>query len=180
MCRSSVDHERETSRRPWPPAGPIWHLAWAFDGHSSSRAPACFYALVFPFYWWTAVSSGNVRIRDYYNQFTNSILAGHIDMPFRPPKGLRPPKNPYDPALNSTYQRWYHDLILYHGHFYLSWGTTPASPCSFPRCPRGWGHAGQPGGRDLQLRWPVLRGAAVPDDPRPLPARDVTFRSRSR
>ena len=49
---------------------------------------ACFYALVFPFYWWTAVSSGNVRIRDYYNQFTNSILAGHIAMPFRPPKGL--------------------------------------------------------------------------------------------
>ena len=93
---------------------------------------ACFYALVFPFYWWTAVSSGNVRIRDYYNQFTNSILAGHIAMPFRPPKGLLALKNPYDPALNSTYQRLYHDLILYHGHFYLSWGTTPVFTLFLP------------------------------------------------
>jgi hypothetical protein len=93
---------------------------------------SCFYALVFPFYWWTAVSSGNVRIRDYYNQFTNSILAGHIDMPFRPPKGLLALKDPYDPALNSTYQRWYHDLILYHGHFYFSWGTTPVFTLFLP------------------------------------------------
>jgi hypothetical protein len=92
----------------------------------------CFYALVFPFYWWTAVSSGNVRVRDFYNQFTNSILAGHIDMPYRPPKGLLALKNPYDPALNSTYHRWYQDLILYHGHFYFGWGTTPVFTLFLP------------------------------------------------
>jgi len=93
---------------------------------------ALFYALVFPFYWWTAVSSRNIHVRDFYNEFTDSILAGHLDMPYRPPKGLVALSNPYDPTLNAPYQRLYHDLILWHGHFYIGWGTTPVFTLFLP------------------------------------------------
>jgi hypothetical protein len=93
---------------------------------------ACFYALVFPFYWWTAVSSGNIHVRDYYNEFTNSVLAGHLDMPYRPPKGLLALANPYEPNQNGVYQNLYHDLILWHGHFYFSWGVTPVFTLFLP------------------------------------------------
>ena len=91
-----------------------------------------FYCVVFPYYWWTAVSSGPSGIPDYYNQLTDSFLAGHLDMLYQPPKGLLRLANPYLSSENGAYQHQYHDLILWHGHFYIGWGVTPVVTLFLP------------------------------------------------
>jgi hypothetical protein len=82
------------------------------------------------FYMWTAATSiafdfGPVN-QDVYNLMATGFLHGHTYLPVPVPSGLAHLANPYDPAQNASYQAGYHDLSLYHGRFYSSWGPSPA------------------------------------------------------
>jgi hypothetical protein len=89
-------------------------------------------ALVACFYVWTATSSANpIRLgggkTDYYNLQSDAFLHGQLSLLVQPAKGLLELPNPYDPVANGRYRaEGIHDLSLYSGHFYLSWGPTPA------------------------------------------------------
>jgi hypothetical protein len=85
------------------------------------------------FYFWTALSNGKNATQEAtgldYNQLATGLLHGHLYLPTQPPHGLVALSNPYNPLLNAPYQGLngvHHDLSYYHGHFYLSWGPTPA------------------------------------------------------
>jgi hypothetical protein len=89
------------------------------------------------FYFWTATSSDNPIVfhaqqTDYYNQLANGFLKGELSIPKVPPTGLVHLADPYDPNQNAPYQAQFHDLSLYHGHFYLSWGPTPVLTLFIP------------------------------------------------
>ena len=43
----------------------------------------------------------------------------------RCPPGLLHLADPYNPSQNAPYAAAYHDLVLYHRHFYSQWGPTP-------------------------------------------------------
>jgi hypothetical protein len=82
------------------------------------------------FYMWTAATSVGFDFsssnNDLYNELTTSFLHGHSYLPITPPAGLLQLKDPYDPAQNAAYSNGaFHDLSLYHGHFYSQWGPTP-------------------------------------------------------
>jgi hypothetical protein len=85
--------------------------------------------LVLAFYMWTAASSIPFTFptvdTNVYDQLTTAFLHGHTYLPITPPPALLHLPNPYDPAQNAPYQAAYHDLALYHGHFYSQWGPTP-------------------------------------------------------
>jgi hypothetical protein len=83
------------------------------------------------FLYWTVTSSGDPislggSQTDYYNQLADGFLKGHLYLLTEPPKALLQLADPYNYAQNAPYQVGFHDLSLYHGHFYLSWGPTPA------------------------------------------------------
>jgi hypothetical protein len=91
------------------------------------------YAIASLFYLWTALSNGKNATQEAtgpdYNQLATGFLHGHLYLPTQPPRGLVALANPYNPVLNAPYQGLkgvHHDLSYYHGHFYLSWGPTPA------------------------------------------------------
>ena len=81
------------------------------------------------FYMWTAASSIGFDFSpangDAYNELTTAFLHGHPYLPITPPAGLLRLSDPYDPAQNAPYSAPFHDLSLYHGHFYSQWGPTP-------------------------------------------------------
>ncbi|MFZ1994353.1 MAG: hypothetical protein WAU75_09600, partial [Solirubrobacteraceae bacterium] len=85
--------------------------------------------LVGGFYMWTAATSYGFTFptidTDIYNALTTSFLHGHTYLPITPPAALLHLKDPYDPAQSGAYHDIYHDLSLYHGHFYAQWGPTP-------------------------------------------------------
>ena len=92
-------------------------------------------ALVACFYVWTATSSANpIRLggdkTDYYNLQSDAFLHGQLSLLVRPAKELLALPNPYDPVANEPYRL--HDLSLYDGHYYLSWGPTPALTLFIP------------------------------------------------
>ena len=89
------------------------------------------------FFTWTATSSGdpirlNVPQNDYYNQLTNGFLDGELALPTVPPPALVHLKDPYNPAQNAPWQAEFHDLSLYDGHLYLSWGPAPVVTLLLP------------------------------------------------
>lgn len=81
------------------------------------------------FYMWTAASTFpfvfSSTDQDVYNQLTTAFLHGHTYLPIPVPPGLLHLANPYNPVLNAPYNATYHDLVLFHGHFYSQWGPTP-------------------------------------------------------
>lgn len=89
------------------------------------------------FYLWT-VTSGAQPLQfggaqsDYYNQLTNGFLHGELSIPTLAPVGLLKLADPYSPLQNGAYQGAFHDLSLYHGHFFLSWGPTPVLTLFLP------------------------------------------------
>ncbi len=94
-------------------------------------------ALAFGFYVWTAQTSAPFSFSssndDVYNQLTDGFLHGHTYLPLQVPPGLLRLKDPYDPAQNAPYQSGaYHDLALRNGHFYTTWGPTPALTLFLP------------------------------------------------
>ena len=100
---------------------------------------AILWALASSFYFWTATSSGNPIVfhrpqHDYYNQLANGFLNGELSIPTVPPARLVHLADPYNPAANDPYQAsmGIHDLSLYHGHLYLSWGPTPVLTLFIP------------------------------------------------
>jgi hypothetical protein len=88
--------------------------------------------LALAFYAWTAGTSipfsFSSQDMDVYNLLTTAFLHGHTYLPIKPPAGLLHLSHPYDPAYNAAYSNssLYHDLSLRNGHFYSSWGPTPA------------------------------------------------------
>jgi hypothetical protein len=101
------------------------------------RALQAVYLVMAAFYLWTA-TSGGVRLnfgapqRDAYNLLTNGFLHGQLSILARPSAALLHLKDPYDPKLNAILQGPHHDLALYHGHFYLTWGPTPVLTLFMP------------------------------------------------
>src|SRR5262245_19519399 len=92
-------------------------------------------ALVACFYVWTATSSANpIQFgggkTDYYNLQSDAFLHGQLSLLVQPAKELLALPDPYDPAANAPYRL--HDLSLYHGHYYLPWGPTPALTLFIP------------------------------------------------
>ena len=87
--------------------------------------------LALAFYMWTAAStlmfSFPTTSPDIYNQLTTAFLHGHAYLPITVPPGLLHLADPYNPVQNAPYSTnpAYHDLSLYHGHFYSQWGPTP-------------------------------------------------------
>jgi hypothetical protein len=90
----------------------------------------------FLFYLWTGTTEANpIRFgsqNDYYNLLTNAFLKGRLSLLGAPPKALLSLQNPFDPHQNLPFQRSYHDLVLYHGHFYVTWGPTPVLTLLMP------------------------------------------------
>lgn len=96
------------------------------------------YAIAAWFYYWTATSSadpitfGERNPGDPYNLLADGFLHGKLSILALPPKGLLALKDPYDPYANAPYSGPFHDLALYHGHFYLTWGPTPVLTLFIP------------------------------------------------
>lgn len=92
----------------------------------------------FLFYLWTGTSSGNpIKLGphggdDDYNQLADGFLHGQLSLPALPPKTLVDLRDPYDPRLNAALAAPFHDLSLYHGHFYLAWGPSPVVTAFLP------------------------------------------------
>jgi hypothetical protein len=92
-------------------------------------------ALVACFYVWTATSSANPiefggGKTDYYNLQSDAFLHGQFSLLVQPAKELLALPDPYDPVANAPYRL--HDLSLYHDHYYLPWGPTPALTLFIP------------------------------------------------
>jgi hypothetical protein len=103
-------------------------LGAQITGHRIALAAVLVLALAF--YMWTAASTfpftfPSTDTGDIYNDLTTAFLHGHTYLPITPPPGLLRLANPYDPAQNAPYNGSFHDLVLYHGHFYSQWGPTP-------------------------------------------------------
>jgi hypothetical protein len=89
------------------------------------------------FYCWTAATSFPFDFRedqtDVSNRVADGILKGQASYPVRPPSGLLRLPDPYDPGANERYRgarlpgapAGIHDLSLYKGTLYSSWGIAP-------------------------------------------------------
>ncbi|HTZ09306.1 MAG TPA: hypothetical protein VMB72_09555 [Acidimicrobiales bacterium] len=94
------------------------------------------------FYAWTAatggypISSSLARspnaMESAYNQLATAFLHGHLALLTKPPRALLALRHPYQPRYNLPFQARFHDLALYHGHFYLTWGPTPVVTLLIP------------------------------------------------
>ncbi len=98
-------------------------------------APIFFLSVIF--YFWTGTTEGNPTTfgtqTDPYNLLANAFLKGHLGLLEPVPPGLLALKDPYDPAQNAYWQEGiYHDLALYKGHFFLTWGPTPVVTLLIP------------------------------------------------
>ena len=82
------------------------------------------------FFLWTIATSGARSAfsgdpSDYYGELTTGFLHGELSIPTPAPAALSALPDPYSPLQNGPWQQSFHDLALYHGHFYLDWGPTP-------------------------------------------------------
>lgn len=82
------------------------------------------------FYEWTARTSVSGPAESVYYLLAQSFLHLHTYLPLTVPPGLQALPNPYDPTANAAFG--FHDLALYHGHFYSAWGPTPAITLYLP------------------------------------------------
>jgi hypothetical protein len=80
------------------------------------------------FYLWTAATSYPLSLTggqaDAYNELAKAFLHLHLAVA-EAPAGLSHLADPYDPAQNMAYQGAFHDLALYHGRLYVTWGPAP-------------------------------------------------------
>jgi hypothetical protein len=60
----------------------------------------------------------------YYNYLGRAFAHGHLELPIQPMKELLALPNPWDPAAGEEYKM--HDMVLYHGRYYLYHGPGPA------------------------------------------------------
>jgi hypothetical protein len=110
---------------------PRVHVTWY------AAALSCLLLLLSTFYMWTAASSiaftfSSTPSGDVYNELTDGFLHGHTYLPIPAPAGLLALSDPYNPVLNAPYNASYHDLSLWHGHFYSQWGPTPVLTLFLP------------------------------------------------
>jgi len=97
------------------------------------------------FYLWTAATSIPLSLADnqtdYYSELATAFLHLHLSIAAAP-AGLVHLANPYDPSQNAPYQSAYHDLALYHGRFYVTWGPAPVLVLLIPLHVLGLGASG--------------------------------------
>ncbi len=122
----------DTSTATTPAAAPSTGRSrprWSAHVTGCDVATVVVLVLALAFYMWTAAStfafSFSSTDQDFYNQLTTGFLHGHTYLPITPPAGLLHLANPYNPVQNAPWNGTYHDLVLYHGHFYSQWGPTP-------------------------------------------------------
>ncbi|MDR3700176.1 MAG: hypothetical protein P4L56_11105 [Candidatus Sulfopaludibacter sp.] len=60
----------------------------------------------------------------YYNYLGQALAHGRLALPVRPSPQLLAASNPWDPALSDSYK--VHDLVYFHGRYYLYHGAGPA------------------------------------------------------
>jgi hypothetical protein len=87
------------------------------------------FALGAAFYLWTAASSMPLSLTsghwDYYNRLATAFLHLHLSIGAAP-AALVHLAEPYNPAQNGPWSSFTdHDLALYHGRLYLTWGPAP-------------------------------------------------------
>jgi hypothetical protein len=91
-------------------------------------AAALLAAAVAAFYASTAgVGNPDTGDLEYYDGLTTAVLHGRLDLRPAPPPGLLALRDPYDPAASEPFRTFgrFHDLALYHGRFYATWGPAP-------------------------------------------------------
>jgi hypothetical protein len=80
------------------------------------------------FYLWTAATSYPLSLTngqaDAYNELAKAFLHLHLAVA-EAPAGLVHLAEPLDPTQNVAYQGAFHDLALYHGRLYVTWGPAP-------------------------------------------------------
>jgi hypothetical protein len=80
------------------------------------------------FYLWTAGSTYKLALTgaqsEPYNELASAFLHFHLSIG-KAPAGLVNLPNPYSPQQNAAYQEAYHDLALYRGNLFLTWGPAP-------------------------------------------------------
>src|SRR5690349_21007343 len=83
---------------------------------------------VVAFYAWTAgVTTGDSGDLQYYDNIADALVHGRLDLRPSPPAGLLALPDPYVPAASQPYRDMgFHDLVLYKGRFYATWGPAPA------------------------------------------------------
>ena len=83
---------------------------------------------VVAFYAWTAgVTTADSGDLQYYDNIADALVHGRLDLRPSPPAGLLALRDPYDPAASQPYRDMgFHDLVLYKGRFYATWGPAPA------------------------------------------------------
>jgi hypothetical protein len=88
------------------------------------------FVVVAAFYLWVAATSKLLllhgRSSEPYNRLADALLHFHLSIG-PAPAALLHLADPYDPAQNLPIQRRFpiHDLALYHGHLFLTWGPAP-------------------------------------------------------
>ena len=82
------------------------------------------------FYLWTAGTTSPLALDgadgDPYNRLADAFLHRHLSVGYAPAELLRLP-DPYDPVQNAPFRAAYgiHDLALYDGRLYETWGPAP-------------------------------------------------------
>jgi hypothetical protein len=97
-----------------------------------SLALCLVFLLLATFYLWTAGTAYPLSLHSSepnpYNALTTAFLHLHLSVG-RAPAGLLSLPEPYNPAQNAPFQSGayasMHDLALYHGHLFLTWGPAP-------------------------------------------------------
>ncbi|MCU1492809.1 MAG: hypothetical protein JWO62_573 [Acidimicrobiaceae bacterium] len=89
------------------------------------------------FYLWSTTSTGQsfnfgAAQGDDYNELTDGFLSGRLSLPTVASKSFLAIKDPYNPANYNSSSSPYHDLVFYHGHFFLTWGPAPALTLFLP------------------------------------------------
>jgi hypothetical protein len=80
------------------------------------------------FYAWTAGTSYELSLTggsNAYNALASAFLHLHLSVG-RAPTELVNLSEPYNPTQNAPFQSGLHDIVLYHGSLYITWGPAPA------------------------------------------------------
>jgi hypothetical protein len=106
----------------------------ALAGDRVSVALFAVFILAAAFYLWTAGTSEPLSLTggntDHYNELANAFIHLHLSVARAPAALLNLPE-PYNPEQNEPVLRSindlgrYHDLALYRGHLFLTWGPAP-------------------------------------------------------
>lgn len=100
----------------------------AFMSDRTSVALAIAFVVAAAFYAWTVSSSYPPKLTDNheaYNALAEAFTHFRLYIGNAPAALTRLP-NPYSPQENAPFQGYLHDIVLYGGRLYITWGPAPA------------------------------------------------------